>query len=105
MTDEPQSAADYDDRTNTVVRSVLVEIGQTVGSFRGKFAVIDGVALWIPLKDSEISPCRHPRDIDLSLDAQALAVDDEALALVDALRQQPHLSLLHPSFTSVRPRG
>ena len=37
---EPQSANDYDDRTTAAVKSVLVEIGQILGSFKGKFAVI-----------------------------------------------------------------
>lgn len=39
---KPQSANDYDDRTARAVKSVLVEIGQILGSFRGKFAVIGG---------------------------------------------------------------
>ena len=33
---EPQSAADYDDRTTAAVKSVLIEIGQILGSFLGK---------------------------------------------------------------------
>lgn len=87
MTNEPQSAADYDDRTSNAVRSVLVEIGQTLGSFRGKFAVIGGAVPWLLLKDSEM---RHvgTLDIDLSLDAQALAAGNEYVALLDALRGQ-----------------
>jgi hypothetical protein len=39
---EPQSAADYDDRTTAAVKSVLIEIGQILGSFQEKFAVIGG---------------------------------------------------------------
>lgn len=39
---EPQSAAEYDDRTTAAVKSVLVEIGQILGSFKGKFAIIGG---------------------------------------------------------------
>ena len=39
---EPQSANDYDDRTTLAVKSDLVEIGQILGSFEGKFAVIGG---------------------------------------------------------------
>jgi hypothetical protein len=39
---EPQSAAAYDDRTTAAVKAVLVEIGQVLGSFQGKFAVIGG---------------------------------------------------------------
>ena len=37
---EPQSAADYDDRTTTAVKAVLIEIGQILGSFKGKFAIV-----------------------------------------------------------------
>ncbi|MER8855698.1 hypothetical protein NKH94_29670 [Mesorhizobium australicum] len=32
---DPQSAADYDDRTTAAVKSVLLEIGQILGSFKG----------------------------------------------------------------------
>ena len=39
---EPQFASEYDDRTTVSVRSVLVEIGQVLGSYQGKFAVIGG---------------------------------------------------------------
>ncbi len=33
---EPQSATDYDDRTTAAVKSVLIEIGQILGSFQGQ---------------------------------------------------------------------
>ena len=46
---EPQSANDYDDRTTAAVKSVLVEIGQILGSFEGKFAVIGGAVPWLLL--------------------------------------------------------
>lgn len=39
---EPQSAAEYDDRTTAAVKSVLIEIGQILGSFKGKFAIVGG---------------------------------------------------------------
>lgn len=39
---EPQSAAEYDDRTTSAVKSVLIEMGQILGSFQGKFAIIGG---------------------------------------------------------------
>ena len=39
---EPQYADDYDDRTTTAVRRVLVEMGQILGSFHGQFVVIGG---------------------------------------------------------------
>jgi len=39
---EPQSASDYDDRTTVAVKAVLIEVGQILGAFRGKFAVVGG---------------------------------------------------------------
>ena len=39
---EPQSAVNYDHRTAAAVKAVLVEIGQILGSFRGKFAAVGG---------------------------------------------------------------
>ena len=39
---EPRSANDYDDRTTAAVKSVLVEIGQILGSFESKYSVIGG---------------------------------------------------------------
>ncbi|KWF23599.1 nucleotidyl transferase AbiEii/AbiGii toxin family protein [Burkholderia ubonensis] len=81
---EPQSAADYDDRTTAAVKSVLIEIGQVLGSFKGKFAVVGGAVPWLLLDNDDM---RHvgTLDIDLSLDAEALA-DTAYAALVDALR-------------------
>ena len=80
---EPQSAADYDDRTTAAVKSVLIEIGQILGSFRGKFAVIGGAVPWL-LLDNEEMPHVGSLDVDLSLDAEALG-DGEYATLVEAL--------------------
>jgi len=44
---EPQSANEYDDRTATAVKSVLLEMGQILGSFEGKFAIIGGAVPWL----------------------------------------------------------
>ena len=49
---EPQSANDYDDRTNAAVKSVLVEIGQILGSFEIIWKSIKG-------KDSVMPPPVH----------------------------------------------
>ena len=46
---EPQSAAEYDDRTTAAVKMVLVEIGQVLGSFRGKFVIVGGAVPWLLL--------------------------------------------------------
>jgi len=80
---EPQSAADYDDRTTAAVKTVLVEIGQILGSFKGKFSVIGGAVPWL-LVDNEDMPHVGTLDIDLSLDAESLG-DGEYASLIAAL--------------------
>ncbi len=80
---EPQSALDYEDRTTTAVKAVLVEMGQILSSFKGKFAVIGGAVPWLLLANDDM---RHvgTLDVDLSLDAEALG-DGEYATLVEAL--------------------
>jgi hypothetical protein len=51
---DPQSAAEYDDRTTSAVKTVLVEIGQVLGSFKGKFAIIGGAVPWLLLGNEEM---------------------------------------------------
>jgi len=68
---EPQSADDYQDRTTAAVKMVLVEIGQILGSFRGKFAIVGGSVPWLLLEDSEMEHV-GTIDVDLNLDAEAL---------------------------------
>ena len=46
---EPQAAGDHDDRTTVAVKSVLIEIGQILGSFEGRFAIIGGAVPWLLL--------------------------------------------------------
>ena len=81
---EPQSAGDYDDRTTAAVKSVLVEIGQILGSFRGKFAVIGGAVPWLLLSEADM-PHIGTLDVDLGLDASALG-NGEYVRLVEALQ-------------------
>ena len=83
---EPQSANDYDDRTTAAVKSVLVEIGQILGSFKGKFAVIGGAVPWLLLSESDM-PHIGTGDVDLSLNAEALG-DGEYAQLVESLQEQ-----------------
>ena len=68
---EPQSAADYDDRTIMAVKAVLVEIGQILGSFKGKFAIVGGAVPWLLLENEDM-PHVGTIDVDLGLDAEAL---------------------------------
>ena len=81
---EPQYASDYDDRTTAAVKTVLVEIGQILGSFKGKFAVVGGAVPWLLLGDNEDMPHVGTLDLDLGLDAAALG-DGEYANLVEAL--------------------
>ena len=83
---EPQYASDYDDRTTVAVRSVLVEIGQILGSYQGKFAVIGGAVPWLLLGEADM-PHVGTIDVDLSLDAEALG-DGEYAQLVETLMRQ-----------------
>jgi hypothetical protein len=80
---EPQSAADYDERTTAAVKSVLVEMGQVLGTFRGKFAVIGGAVPWLLLKNEDMTHV-GTLDVDIGLDTEALA-DGEYKTLVEAL--------------------
>lgn len=80
---DTQTAAEYDDRTTAAVKAVLVEIGQILGSFQGKFAVIGGAVPWL-LLDNEDMPHVGTVDVDLGLDAEALG-DGEYSTLVEAL--------------------
>ena len=80
---EPQVASDYDDRTTEAVKSVLVDIGQVLGSFQGKFAVVGGAVPWLLLENDDM-PHVGTVDLDLSLDAEALG-DGEYVSLVGAL--------------------
>lgn len=81
---EPQFASDYDDRTTAAVKSVLIEIGQILGSFKGKFAVVGGAVPWLLLGDNEDMPHVGTLDLDLGLDAMALG-DGEYATLVAEL--------------------
>lgn len=83
VTPEPQSAGDYHSRTFRAVRQTLVEIGQILGSFEGKFAVIGGAVPWLLIHAEDMEHI-GTLDIDLALDPQALA-DTEYVNLIEAL--------------------
>jgi hypothetical protein len=82
---EPQSATDYGDRTTAAVKCILVEIGQILGAFKGKFAVIGGAVPWLLLENDDM-PHVGTLDVDLGLDAEALG-DGEYATLVGALQE------------------
>ena len=80
-----QNPTEYDDRMNAAVKSVLVEIGQVLGSFKGKFAVVGG-AVPLLLLDNEEMKHVGTIDVNLSLDNEALA-DGEYANLVEELKK------------------
>ena len=82
---EHQSAVEYDDRTTTAVKSVLIEIAQILGSFEGKFVVIGGAVPWLLLSEADM-PHSGTVDVDLGLDPSALG-DSEYVRLVEVLQK------------------
>ena len=90
---EPQYASDYGDRTTVAVRSVLIEIGQILGSYKGRFAVIGGAVPWLLLSDADM-PHVGTMDVDLSLDAESLE-EGEYAQLVESLRRQGYQQREH----------
>lgn len=98
---DPQSAADYSDRVTEAVKSALVEIGQILGSFEGKFAVVGGAVPWLLLQADDMQHV-GTIDIDLTLDAEALG-DNEYVRLVEALMGNGYTqSADHRRFQLVR---
>jgi hypothetical protein len=81
---EPQSAAAYDDRITTAVKTVLIEIVQILGSFKGKFVIVGGAVPWLLLENVDM-PHVGTLDVDLCLNAEALG-DGEYATLVEALQ-------------------
>mgnify|MGYP000876411488 FL=1 len=86
MPAEPHSANDYDDRTTQAVQRVLVEMGQILGSYRGKFAVIGGSVPWLLLDNADM-PHVGSLDVDICLDAESLG-DGEYACLVGSLLEK-----------------
>ena len=81
--ENPRSANDYDDRSTAAVKSVLVEIGQVLGAFKDRFALVGGAVPWLLLDNDDM---RHVGtiDVDLTLDAEGLR-ESEYVDLVEAL--------------------
>lgn len=56
---------------------MLIELGQVLGAFRGKFVVVGGAVPWLLLPDAEPAHV-GTLDIDLDLDPAALAKGEYA---------------------------
>lgn len=98
---EPQHASEYDTRTNRAVYSALIEIGQILGSYRGKFVVIGGAVPWLLLNAPDM-PHIGTIDVDLSLDTEALAEGEYAHLVESLMRQGYHRHENRPRFQLVR---
>jgi hypothetical protein len=77
------SSNDYQDRTTLAVYSVLIELGQVLGTYIDRFVVIGGSVPWL------LYPNAEPKhigtlDVDLSVDAEALG-DGEYANLIESL--------------------
>ena len=70
-----QAAGDYDDRKTAAVKSVLIEIGQILGSFEGRFAIIGGAVPWLLLSETEMQYV-GTADVDLGLNPAAGEIVD-----------------------------
>lgn len=98
---EPQSAADYDDRTTAAVKSVLVEMGQVLGSYKDRFVIIGGAVPWLLLESEDMNHV-GTLDVDVGLDAEALG-DGEYKTLIEALIGAGYIqSSDHKKFQLVR---
>ncbi len=92
---EPRTARDYADRGVQAVTSVLVELGQVLGAWRGRFVVIGGAVPWLLLPAGS-PPHVGTLDVDLALDPEALESPEYA-SFIEALEQAgyarglPHL--------------
>lgn len=68
---EPDIARDYDERGARAAYSVLIELGQVLGAFRGQFVIVGGAVPWL------LMPKANPAhigtlDVDLNLSPEAL---------------------------------
>lgn len=75
----------YDDRATHAVYSVLIELGQVLGTYTDRFVVIGGSVPWLLYPDADPAHI-GTIDVDLCLDAEALG-DGEYANLVDLLER------------------
>lgn len=73
----------YEARITASVKRVLVELGQVLGAYKGKFAIIGGNVPWLQIPNAETAHIGSI-DVDLVLDPKALA-DGQYAGLVETL--------------------
>jgi hypothetical protein len=97
----PQSANDYDDRTTQAVKAVLIDIGQILGSYQGKFVIIGGAVPWLLLGDAEMEHV-GTLDVDLGLDAEALGEGEYAHLVEELMKHGYEQSAEKKNFQLVK---
>ncbi len=76
----------YDEETTVIVRKVLMDIWQICGSYKDQMVLIGGLVPTLTMSNPE-DPHVGTLDIDLALDAEALAEDDQYASLIELLIQ------------------
>lgn len=82
---EPDTAGDYGGRETRAAYSVLIELGQVLGAYRGKFVVVGGAVPWLLFPHAEPAHV-GTLDIDLDLDPDALG-EGEYASFVETLEK------------------
>ena len=83
---EPDRASDYREREVQAVYSVILELGQVLGSYRDKFVIVGGAVPWLLLPDARPQHIGTV-DIDLDLNVEGLS-EGEYSTVIELLEKQ-----------------
>lgn len=82
---EPDIANDYEERGTGAAYSVMIELGQILGSYREKFVIVGGAVPWLLMPN--VNPAHiGTLDIDLNLSPEALS-EGEYASLIETLEK------------------
>lgn len=79
----------YSDETTELVRKVLMDVWQICGEYKDEMVLIGGLVPSLTMSNAE-DPHVGTLDIDLALDAEALAQDNQYATLVELLTQNEY---------------
>lgn len=82
---EPDIARDYDERSSAAAYSVLIELGQVLGAYRGKFVIVGGAVPWLLMPNADPAHI-GTTDVDVNLSPKALS-DGEYATLIESLEK------------------
>lgn len=101
MTDV-DAIVNYDSPGTLAVVRVMLEIGQVLGAFRDRFVIVGGSVPWLLFRGAE-PPHLGTLDVDLGLDAKALATDDDYATLVEELEKSGYTRQTAESAQRLKP--